>query len=128
MLPEDLKYTKEHEWVKVEGDEAVIGVTDFAQEALGEIVYVGLPELNDSLDQFGEMGSVESTKAASDVFAPLSGEVLEVNEELNDRPELLNENPYGDGWMVRIRMSNTEELDSLLSPEDYQKVLDSEDH
>lgn len=126
--PDDLKYAATHEWVRVEGDIAVIGITDHAQDALGDLVYVELPDVGDVLKATDEAGVVESVKAASDIFAPVSGEVVEVNEELSDAPEIVNQHPYTDGWMYKIRMSDPAELDDLLDAIAYDAVVESEDH
>ncbi|MFQ6001171.1 MAG: glycine cleavage system protein GcvH [Anaerolineae bacterium] len=124
MNPRDCKYGKEHEWVRLEGGLATVGITDYAQDQLGDIVYVELPPLGEILTQFEPFGVVESVKAASDLYAPLSGEVLEVNEELSDHPEFVNEDPYGRGWMIKIEPSDTSELDSLLTAEQYEEYLE----
>jgi glycine cleavage system H protein len=121
--PEDLKYYKEHDWVRIEGDEAVFGITWFAQDALGEIVYVDLPDQGDSVAAGETYGELESVKAVSDVFAPLSGEITEVNAVLEDEPQLVNEDCYGEGWMLRVRLSDESELDGLMDAEAYQKFL-----
>jgi len=124
MNPRDCKYSKEHEWVRLEGGLATVGLTDYAQDQLGDIVYVELPPLGEILTQFEPFGVVESVKAASDLYAPLSGEVLEVNEELSDHPEFVNEAPYGKGWMIKIKPSDTSELDNLLTAEEYEEYLE----
>ena len=121
MIPKDLRYSKEHEWVKVEGDEAVIGITDFAQEQLGDVVYVELPAVGQQIEQFKSFGVVESVKAASDLYAPVSGEVVATNPDLGKSPEKVNEDPYGSGWMLRVRLRNSGELDSLLDSAGYEK-------
>jgi glycine cleavage system H protein len=127
-LPGDLMYTREHEWLRREDDGSVsIGITDHAQEALGDIVYVELPEVGQDLDSGGDMAVVESVKAASDVYAPISGAVVAVNEELGDDPEKINADPYGDGWIVRIKPSEEIDESALLAPNDYQTLLDEED-
>ncbi len=122
---EDLLYTEDHEWIKVEGDEATIGLADYAQDALGDIVYVELPEEEDEFDAEEALGAVESVKAASDIFMPVAGEIIEINEELLDAPELLNEDPY-ENWIVKIEIADKSELDNLMSSEDYKKFLDEE--
>ncbi|RME53733.1 MAG: glycine cleavage system protein GcvH [Deltaproteobacteria bacterium] len=123
-FPSDLKYTKEHEWVRVEAnDEAVIGITDFAQDQLGEIVFVELPEVDDEFSKEENIATVESVKAVSDVYAPVSGTVLEVNEDLPGMPETINEDPYGDGWMIRIKMSDPSEVDSLMDADEYEEYV-----
>lgn len=124
MNPRDCKYSKEHEWVRLQGRVATAGITDYAQDQLGDIVYVELPPLGEILTQFEAFGVVESVKAASDIYAPLSGEVVEVNEELSDHPELVNEDPHGQGWMIKIEPSDTSELDNLLTAEEYEKYLE----
>lgn len=124
-FPEDLKYTKEHEWVRDNGDGTVtIGITDFAQSELGDIVFVELEPEGSKFVQDEVFGTVEAVKTVSELFSPLSGEIVEVNNELEDDPELVNTDPYGDGWMIRLKMSNSSELDSLLSQEDYQDMVD----
>ena len=121
MIPKDLRYSKEHEWVKVDGDEAVIGITGYAQEQLGDVVYVELPAVGQQIQQFKSFGVVESVKAASDLYAPLSGEVLAINQDLSKSPEKVNEDPYGGGWMLRVRVKDPSELNSLLNASDYEK-------
>lgn len=125
-IPDNLKYSKDHEWVQVEGDTATIGITDYAQEALGDVVFVELPEEGDNFKSHDPFGSVESVKAVSEIFTPLAGEVVESNEDLNDTPEVVNDDPYGDAWMVKIKMDNSGELDELLSAEEYAEFLESE--
>ena len=126
-FPEELKYTEEHEWVLVEGDLAMIGITDFAQDALGDVVFVELPAVGSEVTTGKAFGVVESVKAVSDVYAPVSGTVEEINEELPDAPEIINTSPYGDGWMIKIRMSNPGELDGLMDAAAYQAHL-AEEH
>ena len=121
-LPDELRYTKDHEWVRVDGDEATVGITQYAADQLGDIVFVELPTAGASLEQFGTFGVVESVKAVSDLFAPLAGEVLEVNGELSSRPELVNEEPYGGGWMVRVRVTEPAQLDELLDAAAYERL------
>ena len=121
--PDDLKYHKEHDWARIEGDEAVLGITWFAQDALGELVHFEPPNEGDTLAKDSAYGEVESVKAVSDVVAPLSGEVLEVNKKAIDAPETVNGDPYGEGWLVRIRLSNPSELDDLLDVESYKQVV-----
>lgn len=125
-FPDDLKYTEEHEWVSLEENIAIIGISDFAQSQLGDVVFVELPEIGDELEAGKPFGVVESVKAVSDLFAPLSGEVIEVNEELNDSPEMINTSAYEDGWIVKIRLSNPEELDDLMDADAYEELV-SED-
>ena len=127
-LPGDLMYTREHEWLRREDDASVtIGITDHAQAALGDLVYVELPEVGQDLESGGDMAVVESVKAASDVYAPISGQVLAVNEDLGDDPEKINADPYGDGWIVRLQPSEDIDENALLAPNDYQTLLDEED-
>jgi glycine cleavage system H protein len=122
-IPADLKYTKDHEWVKIEGDEAVIGITDFAQSELGDIVFVEVETEGDTIDQEEVFGSVEAVKTVSDLFMPLSAEILSFNSELEDTPEVVNTDPYGAGWMIRIKISDSSELESLLSAEQYKDLI-----
>ena len=124
--PDDLKYHKEHDWARIEGDEAVLGITWFAQDALGELVHYEPPNEGDTISRDAAYGEVESVKAVSDVVAPLSGEVLEVNAKVVDEPETVNEDPYGDGWLVRIRLSDPSEVDSLLDAAAYRQHVDSQ--
>ena len=127
-LPGDLQYTKEHEWLRREDDGTVtIGITDHAQSALGDLVYVELPEVGQEVELDGEMAVVESVKAASDVYAPISGTVTEVNEELADDPEKINADPYGDGWIVKMQPADDADESGLMSPDDYQTLLDELD-
>ncbi len=122
-FPDELKYTEEHEWIAIEADIATIGISDFAQSQLGDIVFVELPEVGDELEAGKPCGVVESVKAVSDIYSPLSGEVVEINEELPDAPETLNTSPYEDGWMIKIRLSNPQELDDLLDADSYQELI-----
>ena len=124
-VPEELQYTKSHEWVRTEGDTATIGITDHAQDELGDVVFVELPEEGDTFDSGDSFGTVESVKAVSDLYTPVGGEVVEVNEVLNDSPEKINEDPYGDGWIVKLRTSG--EAAELLSAADYEAFLEEED-
>lgn len=126
--PAELKYAPSHEWVRVDGDIATVGITDHAQDALGDLVYVELPEVGDNVAAQDEAGVVESVKAASDIYAPVSGEIIAVNEALTDSPEIVNSDPYHDGWMYKIRMSDVAELEDLLSAEDYDAKVEAEDH
>ncbi|HET8730877.1 MAG TPA: glycine cleavage system protein GcvH [Moraxellaceae bacterium] len=126
--PTELKYAPTHEWVRVEGDVATVGITDHAQEALGDLVYVELPEVGDSVAAHDEAGVVESVKAASDIYAPVSGEIIAVNEALVDAPETVNADPYNDGWMYKIRMSDPAELEDLLAAADYDAQVAAEGH
>ncbi len=125
-VPENLLYTKEHEWVKVDGDVATVGITDYAQDQLGDIIYVELPEVGRKVKQMEAVATVEAVKTAADVYAPVSGEVVEINEKLSEKPELLNQDPYGEGWMFRIKLENPDELKELLSPEEYRKLIEAE--
>jgi glycine cleavage system H protein len=122
--PEDLKYHPEHDWARIEGDEAVFGITWFAQDQLGEVVFVELPEVGSTVSANSTYAEVESVKAVSDVFAPLSGEVTEVNEALGDSPERINSDPYGDGWIAKVRLSDPSEVESLLEVDAYKRLLD----
>jgi glycine cleavage system H protein len=122
-FPEDLRYSKEHEWVLVEGNVATVGITDYAQEQLGEIVHVELPEVGEKVSKEDAFGVVESVKTVSDVYAPVSGSVIEVNDDLPDNPELINEDPYGDGWMLKIEMSDPDELEELMTAEEYERYV-----
>mgnify|MGYP001342962330 FL=1 len=122
-IPAELKYTKDHEWVRIEGDEAVIGITDFAQSELGDIVFIEVETQGESIESEEIFGSVEAVKTVSDLFMPLSGEVLSFNSELEDTPEVVNSDPYGEGWMIRIKISNASEIDTLLSAEHYKDLI-----
>ena len=122
-IPSELKYTKDHEWVKMDGDIATIGITDFAQGELGDIVYVDVDTLDDEVDKDEVFGSVEAVKTVSDLFMPLTGEVTEFNEALEDEPELVNKDPYGDGWMIKIAISDTSEIDGLLDASGYKEIV-----
>jgi len=126
-FPDELKYTEDHEWVMVEGDLVVVGISDFAQDSLGDVVFVELPDVGATVKAGKAFGVVESVKAVSDVYAPVSGTVEEINEELPDAPEIINTSPYGDGWMIKIRMSDPGELDSLMDAEAYQAHI-AEEH
>lgn len=122
-IPEDLLYTKDHEWVKKEGDEALVGITDFAQHELGDIVYVEVNTVGESLDQEESFGTIEAVKTVSDLFMPASGEVLAFNEELESAPDTVNQDPYGKGWLIRIKLTKPEELDELLSAAQYKELI-----
>ena len=124
--PEDLGYTKDHEWVRVKGEEATVGITDHAQQQLGDIVYVELPKVGDKLESSEPFGSVESVKAVSEIFMPLSGTVAQVNDTLNDSPELVNEDPYGDGWMIRIKIDKPSQVNALLTSIAYENYIKEE--
>ncbi len=121
-VPSDLRYTKDHEWVRVDGDEATIGITDYAAGQLGDIVFVDLPSAGGALEQFGTFGVVESVKAVSDLFAPLAGEVVAANPDLAGKPELVNEDPFGEGWMIRVRVADPGQLDDLLDAAAYERL------
>jgi glycine cleavage system H protein len=123
MVPSELRYTKDHEWVRVEGEEATIGITDYAADQLGDIVFVELPDPGKALDQFGTFGVVESVKAVSDLFAPISGEVVEGNPALTGQPELVNQDPYGAGWMLRLRVGDATQLEALLDATAYDQLI-----
>jgi glycine cleavage system H protein len=123
-IPKDLKYTNDHEWVRIEGDVATVGITDFAQGELGDIVYVEVETVDETLDREEVFGTVEAVKTVSDLFAPLSGEIIEFNESLEDEPEKVNSDPYGEGWMVKIRFSEASQIEDLLSAEDYTEVVE----
>ena len=125
-VPKDLRYTKEHEWARLDGDTVVVGITDYAQDSLGDVVYVELPEEGSEVSKDEPFGVVESVKAVSDLYAPISGNVVEVNDALVDSPEVINEDPYGEAWMIRIEPSDPSELDDLLSAEDYEKHVEEE--
>jgi glycine cleavage system H protein len=127
MYPDDLHYTKQHQWVRFSEGVGLVGITDYAQKELGDIVYVDLPRVGTTLEQGKVMGSVESVKAVSDIYTPVSGEVLEINDTLSTAPEKLNESPHTDGWLVKIRLSAPDEISRLLSAEDYQKYVAEEE-
>jgi glycine cleavage system H protein len=124
--PEDLSYTKDHEWVRTKGDEATVGITDHAQNQLGDVVYVELPKVGDKFEASEPFGSVESVKAVSEIYMPVGGTVTEVNESLNDSPEQVNEDPYGDGWMIRIKIDNPAQVDALLTAVEYEDYIKEE--
>ena len=124
--PEDNRYAKSHEYVHLEGDVATIGITDYAQKELGDVVFVELPQVGSQLDAADELGSIESVKAVSELFTPVSGEVIEINEALADNPALVNTDPWGDGWMVRIRVSDATEVDELMTAEEYDEYIEKE--
>jgi glycine cleavage system H protein len=125
-VPEDLRYTKEHEWVRVDGDRVIVGITDFAQDALGDVVYVDVPETGTQVKAGEPFGEVESTKSVSDVYAPVSGTVMDRNAQLADDPELVNRDPYGEGWMVVISPTDASEVEALLEPEAYRQLTETE--
>jgi glycine cleavage system H protein len=120
--PDNLLYSKEHEWVKIDGDRATVGITDYAQNSLGDIVYVELPRVGRQVDQFGNIGVVESVKAVSDLFTPIGGEVSEINPTLENDPAAVNRDPYGTGWMIKLKLKNPDEAKNLLSAADYEKI------
>ncbi|WP_405610000.1 glycine cleavage system protein GcvH [Polaribacter sp. Asnod1-A03] len=122
-LPSELKYTKDHEWIKIEGSVATVGITDFAQGELGDIVYVDVDTLDDTVEEGEVFGSVEAVKTVSDLFMPLSGEVIEFNEELEDEPELVNSDPYGKGWMIKIEISDSSQISDLLDADAYKELI-----
>jgi glycine cleavage system H protein len=122
-IPADLKYTKDHEWVRIKGDTAIIGITDFAQRELGDIVYVEVETVGETLTKEEVFGTVEAVKTVSDLFLPLSGKIVELNAALEEKPENVNKDPYGDGWMVKVKYSNSSEIEELLTHEDYKKLI-----
>jgi glycine cleavage system H protein len=122
-IPSELKYTKDHEWIKIEGETLTIGITDFAQGELGDIVYVDVDTLDDVVEEGDVFGSVEAVKTVSDLFMPLTGEVIEFNEELEDEPELVNSDPYGKGWMIKVKVSDNSKIDELLDAEAYKELI-----
>jgi glycine cleavage system H protein len=122
-FPDDLKYTKDHEWIRLEGDEAVVGITDHAQHELGDIVYIDVTSVGETLSQDDVFGSVEAVKTVSDLYLPVSGEILELNPELDGTPELVNNDPYGQGWMVRVRVTDPAEADRLMSADEYKQFV-----
>ncbi|MBB3124178.1 MULTISPECIES: glycine cleavage system protein GcvH [Mesoflavibacter] len=122
-IPADLKYTKDHEWVKIEGDQITVGITDFAQSELGDIVYVEVETLDETLDAEEVFGTVEAVKTVSDLFLPVAGEIVAFNDSLEDEPEKVNTDPYGDGWMIKVKVSDVSSLDNLLSAEDYKAII-----
>lgn len=125
MYPEDFKYTAEHEWIRVEGDVGVIGVTQYAQDELGDVVFVELPQVGDTFQAGEEMGTIESVKAVSSLYVPLAGEVVGVNEEVGDTPELVNQDPHGKGWLVKLKISDPSQLEGLLDAAKYGELLDA---
>ncbi len=122
-FPAELKYTKDHEWVKIEGDIATVGITDFAQRELGDIVYVDVNTIGETVDKEAIFGSVEAVKTVSDLFMPLTGEVLEINKDIDSAPETVNTDPYGAGWMIKFKITNSSQISELLSVEDYKKLI-----
>jgi glycine cleavage system H protein len=126
--PSDQKYTKEHEWVRADGDVGTVGITDYAQDQLGDVVFVDLPAAGTKVTALTKLGEIESVKAVSELFSPVSGEVVERNEALTDNPQWVNDDPYGDGWMLRVRLSAPAEVDKLMSAEEYETFLKTADH
>jgi glycine cleavage system H protein len=124
-IPEELKYTEEHEWVRIENNIAIVGITDFAQGELGDIVYLEIETLDSQIDSNEVFGTVEAVKTVSDLFMPIAGKVIEVNPNLEDKPELVNEDPYGEGWIIKIDILEQSQIDTLLSPSDYKNLIDS---
>ena len=125
-FPEELKYTEDHEWILVEDDVATVGITDFAQDQLGDVVFVELPEVGDSVEAGNTFGVVESVKAVSDVYSPVTGEIIEINEELPDAPEVLNTSPYEDGWMIKVKLSDASSIDNLMDVAAYQEFVEKD--
>lgn len=123
-IPENLKYTKDHEWIKVDGDEAYVGITDYAQNELGDVVFVEIETEGESLDKEEVFGTVEAVKTVSDIFMPISGEVMEVNSKLEDSPEIVNKDPYGEGWLIKVKISDKSELDDLLDASKYKELTE----
>ncbi|MGC9344543.1 MAG: glycine cleavage system protein GcvH [Bacteroidales bacterium] len=123
-VPDNLKYTKDHEWLRVEGDHGFVGITDFAQGELGDVVFVEIETEGETLDKEEVFGTIEAVKTVSDLFMPVGGEVVEINPALEDKPELVNKDPYGDGWMIKIKISDSSEVDGLLSPEEYKDLVE----
>jgi glycine cleavage system H protein len=123
MIPDDLLFTEKHEWVRIEGDVATVGISDYARNQLGDIVYVELPETGIKVNQMSAFGTIEAVKAVSDLYAPVSGEVLEVNDDISGDPTIIKNSPYGDGWMIKIKMSDPGEVDCLLKPDGYRKLI-----
>ncbi len=121
--PENLLYTSDHEWIKVENDIATIGITDYAQGELGDIIFIEFPEIDEQFDREDVIGSIEAVKTVADIFVPVTGQILEINEALEDAPELINQDPYGDGWLVKIKLENSDETSDLLNPESYLELI-----
>jgi glycine cleavage system H protein len=122
-IPNNLKYSNDHEWIRIEGDQAVIGVTDFAQKELGDIVFIEVETVGEALGRQDTFGTIEAVKTVSDLFMPVAGDVIEFNEELEDKPELINQDPYGEGWIIKVRINSPDELDDLLNAVQYQKIV-----
>ena len=128
MNPEELHYTASHEWVRIDGDVGTIGITDYAQKELGDVVFVELPQPGTQIEADNEMGSIESVKAVSELFAPVTGDVIEVNDLLREKPELVNTDPYGDGWMIKVRIADQTEYDELMDATEYEDYIQTESH
>ncbi len=126
LIPPDLRYTKEHEWIRTEDGVGTVGITDYAQDQLGDIVYVDLPETGKQLSQLAVFGEIESVKAVSELYSPVTGEVIEANQALADKPELINDSPYGDGWIMKVRLADESEVDKLLTTEQYSEYIEQE--
>jgi glycine cleavage system H protein len=126
QTPRDLRYSKEHEWVRLEGETATVGITDFAQDQLGDIVYLNLPAAGIRVEQFGKIGEIESVKSVSELFTPIGGEVIEMNQAAVDQPEIVNQEPYGAGWLIRLRVEDAAQLDNLLSADEYEAHVATE--
>lgn len=124
-IPDDLRYTKDHEWIRIEDDTAIVGITDYAQGELGDVVFVEIETEGEELNKGEVFGTIEAVKTVSDLFMPVGGEVIQVNEKLDDEPELINKDPYGEGWMIKLKYSDISESEDLLSPEDYKKMIES---
>jgi glycine cleavage system H protein len=125
LVPENLKYTKDHEWIRVEGNQGYIGITDFAQEELGDIIFIEIETLNELIEKEEVFGTIEAVKTVSDLFMPVTGKVLKLNSKLEDHPELVNQDPYGEGWMIQISIENASELDLLLTADQYKQLIDA---
>ena len=123
MIPEKLKYTKEHEWIKIDGDEAIVGITDYAQSELGDIVFVELPNIGDKFIKDDTIGTIEAVKTVADIFSPVNGAIIAVNDEIEDNPEYVNSDPYSKGWLVKIKLEKESSLDSLLSSDEYSSII-----
>jgi len=123
-IPKELKYTEDHEWAKVDGDTATIGITDHAQSELGDIIFIEFPEINDFIEKMEPFGTIEAVKTVADLFAPLNGKIIEINEDLEDSPELVNSDPYGKGWIVKVSIDKLDQLNDLLSSENYEKLIE----
>ena len=122
-IPNDIKYTDDHEWIKIDSNLAVIGITDFAQSELGDIIFVEFPNIGESVNQKDTIGTLEAVKTVADIYSPLSGEIIEINEQLESNPELINEDPYNNGWILKIKINDDNEINSLLSGDDYRKLI-----